>query len=153
MNYSCVVFQTDQRIHNDVTKNTNLLIIHKGWLLSQFARIKFPWDCCIYCITQWEIDPHVWINQESILLKQVLPMDAAILNISYAHGAVHLLDYWSSYMTLTWRDEIYCCQETTHAFAFTTLPRNHARVCLPIVRDSLQYDTVHWPVPVGPVCC
>ena len=34
---------------------------------------------------------------DNLLLKQVLPMDAAILNISYAHGAVHLLEQLYDY--------------------------------------------------------
>ena len=52
-------------------------------------------------------------------------------------------------------DEIYCCQETTHAFAFTTLPRNRTRVCLPdmcaIVFNMAQFIDLLIKMQIVPV--
>ena len=62
-------------------------------------------------------------------------MYAAILNISCTHGTVHLMGQLNDLNV--GEDEAYYCQETMPAFAFTTLPRNLARVCLHDVRNNL----------------
>ena len=69
-------------------------------------------------------------------------MDAAILNISCTHGTVHLIEQLYDF---TVEDEVYCCQETTHAFAFTTLPKNRARVFITrcALYDSRLHGTFH----------
>ena len=67
-------------------------------------------------------------------------MDAVILNIGYAHGAVHLLKQLYNLNVKGWDILL----PIFHArVCFHNVAKKRAHVCLPDVRDSLQHGTVH----------
>ena len=53
-----VLFHLEQiNLHPDPEHHLLVAMLlgrNRGLLLSQFTRIKFPWNCCMYCMTQWE---------------------------------------------------------------------------------------------------
>ena len=49
---SCIPCENSR--HNFHTASNKVGIISRGLLSSQFARIKFHWNCSIYCMTQYE---------------------------------------------------------------------------------------------------
>ena len=73
-----------------------------GSLSSQFARIKFNWHCCIYCMTQWQ--KLILLYMYIVVTKIITRLASLLLDISEALDIL-----WfnvSKYMVETWQGQI-----------------------------------------------